>query len=275
MNVAADLHVHTTASDGLHSPAEVTRLAAARGLDAIAVTDHDTVDGIAPALAASRQVQLEVIPGIELSTDYRNFEVHILGYYIDTGYPRLLALLRQLRESRISRAEKMMAKLAALGYKLEPERVRQISGPAAPGRPHIARALLEKGMVSSLGQAFDTLIAPGGPAYVDRFKLTPAEAIALIREAGGVAVLAHPGLSGGEDMVYELCGFGLQGLEACHPDHNASQSGRFRCLAGELGLFVTGGSDFHGPGGETGGQLASCGVSREELLKFRTEAGVL
>ncbi len=268
--VAADLHVHTTASDGLYSPAEVAEMATTIGLSAIAITDHDTVDGIIPARRSSRR--LEVIPGIELSTEYAGHEIHILGYYIDTGHPRLMRLLRELRQSRVGRAEKMVARLAELGYGIELERVCQIAGKAAPGRPHIARALLEKGFIESVRQAFDTLLAYGGPAYVERFKLTPCEAIELVKEAGGVAVLAHPGLSGVEALIEDLVKSGLQGLEARHPEHDAEQVERFSALAGALGLIVTGGSDYHGGQSSTGGELASCGVDRKTLSLLRAAA---
>lgn len=267
--IVADLHIHTNASDGLYTPAHVTDRAIKHGLEAIAITDHDTVDGIGEAIRSSHHSHLEVIPGIELSTEYRDLEIHILGFYIDIGHDRLRRLLRELRQSREDRSAKMVKKLTTLGYDIDLARVRQIAGLAVPGRPHIARALAEKGLVGSVRGAFDSLIAYGGPAYVERYKLTPVEAITMVREAGGVSVMAHPGLSRAGGLIDELVCHGLQGLEICHPEHNTLQTECLRVMAKERGLLVTGGSDFHGGVRESGSEIAARGVNRGEFSKLK------
>ncbi|MBS4023434.1 MAG: PHP domain-containing protein [Dethiobacter sp.] len=269
MAVAADLHIHTTASDGLLTPQEVVASAARLGLHAISVTDHDTVDGLKEAVQAAEKTSLEVIPGIELSTEHRDKEIHILGYYIDINNYELSLLLAALQKSRAGRAEKMVEKLESLGKNIEMKSVSRIAGRAAPGRPHIARALLERGYVKNMKQAFDELIGHQGPAYVERFKLTPQEAINIIKKAGGVAVWAHPGLTGDNSLLKEFLCSGLQGLEVYHPEHSWHAVSRYRSLAREWGLLVTGGSDYHGCGEGIAGTLAACGVSRQELSALR------
>ncbi len=243
-----DLHVHTTASDGRYSPSEIVRRAAKAGLAVLAITDHDTIDGIPEALAAAREFpELEVIPGVEINTDVPTGEAHVLGYFIDYHHPELLSVLRDMRASRQERAQKMVAKLAALGMPVDWERVKQIAGTDSIGRPHIAQALLEKGYISNIREAFDRYISRDGPAYVERTKVTPLDATTLILRARGLPVLGHP-LTVGEPeaMIRELAAGGLVGIEAYYGSYGEAEVARLLRFADSLGLLATGGSDYHG-----------------------------
>lgn len=243
-----DLHVHSTASDGRLTPAEVIREAAERGLVYIALADHDSVDGIAAAKAAAQSLpQLTVIPGIEISTDIPQGEVHILGYFIDYTDPELLAHLENFKNSRLRRAEQMVDKLADLGVRIDWQRVLEIAGTSTIGRPHIAQAMLEKGCVPSFKEAFDEYLGHGKPAYVEREKMLPAEAVAIIVKARGLPVLAHPLTSEDpEGLILELKPAGLVGLEAYYKDYTAEEVEGLVALAQKHDLIATGGSDFHG-----------------------------
>jgi len=243
-----DLHLHSTASDGRLTPAELVARAAGLGLEIIALTDHDTVDGVPEALAAARKFPgLSLIPGVEISTDLPAGEAHVLGYFIDYTAKDLTAQLRHFRDSRQGRARGMVAKLAELGMNLDWERVREIAGEGSIGRPHVAQAMLEKGYVASFEEAFDKYIGHGGPAYVPREKLTPAEAVALILDARGLPVLAHPFTVGDpEAMVKDLKLAGLIGLEVYYKDYSAGQIEQLDGLADKYGLITTGGTDYHG-----------------------------
>ena len=243
-----DLHIHSTASDGRFSPAEVVGKSAAAGLTVIALTDHDTVDGIVPALEAARTYpQLKVIPGVEISTDAPTGEVHVLGYFIDYTHPELETTLKRMRDSRQERAQGMISKLRSLGLPIEWERVKEIAGSGSIGRPHLAQALLEKNYIASIKEAFDAYLGWGRPAYVERDKMTPKEAVALILRANGLPVLAHPlTIDDPEAMVIELKASGLVGIEAYSDSYTAEAISRLVSLAGKYGLIVTGGSDYHG-----------------------------
>jgi len=244
----ADLHIHSTASDGRLTPAEVVQEAARRGLKFMSLTDHDTVDGIAEALAAVQSFPgLKLIPGVEISTDIPQGEAHVLGYFIDYNSRQLLEKLEQFRNSRLNRAQGMVAKLDKLGVHLDWQRVQQIAGSSVMGRPHIARAMLEKGYIGSFKQAFTDYIGHDGPAYVERDKLTPAEAVALIIKARGVAVLAHPfTVNEPEALIIELEAAGLAGIETYYNNYTAEDISRLVSLAREHNLIATGGSDYHG-----------------------------
>ena len=247
--MTADLHVHTAASDGNLTAGEVVQLAWAMGLSTIAITDHDSVEGIAPALAAAAGTSLRVIPGVELSASVGQLDAHILGYFIDHTDPVLLEMLAALRASRFERAESMVAALRAAGYDVTIERVVALADPdGAIGRSHLARALVDSGQVSSVGEAFRELIGRDGRFYVSKPLATPREAIETIRAAGGVAVLAHPGINGTEVLLDELIGYGLGGIEAYHTEHTPEQREHFARVAADRRLVATGGSDFHGPG---------------------------
>jgi len=243
-----DLHIHSTASDGRLSPADIVRQAAEQGLSVIAITDHDSVDGIAPALVAAKAFPgLKVIPAIELSTDVPQGEVHVLGYFIDYTDREFQVILEGLRYSRLKRAQGMIAKLKNLGVHIDWERVREIAGTGSIGRPHIAQAMLEKGYITSIKEAFDRYISRGGPAYVEREKMTPAEAVELILKVNGLPVLAHPFTTNNtETMIAELKAAGLVGIEAYYDGYSADEINRLVSLADKYDLITTGGSDYHG-----------------------------
>ncbi|MBI3998498.1 MAG: PHP domain-containing protein, partial [Armatimonadetes bacterium] len=240
-----DLHTHTTASDGLLGPQALVAEAAVRGVGLLAVADHDTTASVAPALAAGRAAGVEVWPAVELSCDVPAGEVHVLGYFIDHHLAWFQALLRRLREGRVRRAERMVDRLAALGVPVDFERVAAYAGGGSVGRPHVARALVEAGHVRDVAEAFDRFIGRGGPAYVERVKITPADAVRVIRAAGGLAVLAHPGWARNDTMISDLVAAGLDGIEVYYPDHDPATVRHYAAVAARHGLLVTGGTDFH------------------------------
>lgn len=243
-----DLHIHSTASDGRLSPAEIVAKSVELGLSVIAITDHDTVNGIAPALLAAQAFpKLKVIPGVEINTDVPNGEAHVLGYFIDYTNRRLNEALEKLRHSRRERAQGMIAKLKDLGVNIDWQRVQEIAGDGAFGRPHIAQALLEKGYINTIKEAFTKYIGRGGPAYVDRAKITPAEAVELVLQASGLPVLGHPlTIDDPETMTAELKKAGLVGIEVYYNNYDLDKIARLLSLANQHNLIVTGGSDYHG-----------------------------
>jgi predicted metal-dependent phosphoesterase TrpH len=250
--VKIDLHIHSTSSDGRLTPEEVVRVAAKKGLTVIAITDHDSVDGIEPALLAAESFPpLRVIPGVEINTDIPNGEVHILGYFIDYRDEELGRALGALRYSREMRARKIIARLGELGVEVEWQRIQELSGGGSVGRPHIAQAMLERGYVRSLQEAFNRYIGRQGPAYVERERLSSVDAVRLVVRAGGLPVLAHPaGIDGLEELLIQLADAGLVGLEAYYDGYRRKTIDRLVELANKHGLIVSGGSDFHGLGGE-------------------------
>ncbi len=242
-----DLHVHTTASDGQHTPSEVVSLASS--LDVIAITDHDTTEGIAPARAAAAAFGRPLIlPGIELSTVDAIGDVHLLGYMIDPDDLTLQAMLRRFRDDRFTRGQAIVARLNTLGVPLTWEAVAAIAGEGAVGRPHIARGLVALGVVESVREAFEVWIGEHAPAYVARERLTPEAAINLVHGSGGVAVLAHPGSLGAnwQALAERLIAAGLDGIEVNHPSNGEAVRLVARALAARHDLLLTGGSDFHG-----------------------------
>lgn len=241
-----DLHLHTLFSDGTYTPEELVKKSAKVGLSAISVVDHDTIDGILPAVMAARAEGIEVIPGIELSSDYEGLEVHILGYCFDPESNDLKSKLALLRQNRIERVYKMVDKLKGLGIKLEAQAVFDIGGEGTVGRLHIARAMVNDGVVRSTAEAFQKYIGDKCPAYVCGFRFSPLEAIKLIRDIGGVAVLAHPYLLRSDELIRQFVGFGIMGLEVYYPEHTQSMINLYLELAKEYNLLVTGGSDCHG-----------------------------
>ena len=245
-----DLHIHSTASDGRFSPEEIVRKAVELGLEVIALADHDSVDGIGPALKAARKFpRLRVIPAVEVSTDVPDGEVHVLGYFIDYTSRELAEELARFRSSRERRAQKMVAKLADLGVHIDWRRVQEIAGDGTMARPHVAQAMLEKGYITSIREAFDKYIARDGPAYVEREKLTPVEAVALIVRTNGLPVMAHPfTVPDPEVLISEMEAAGLVGIEAYYNGYTAGEISRLVSLADQHGLIVTGGSDYHGLG---------------------------
>lgn len=239
-----DLHAHSTASDGELTPAELVQYARAKGLAALALTDHDSVDGLDAAMDAARDTALELVPGVELSCDVPQNEVHILGYFVDWHDAAFQTMLARFREGRYGRAEKMVKKLTTLGAPITFARVKAIAGDASIGRPHIAQALVEAGHVATTSEAFERFIGRTGPAYVERFRLNPEDAVALILRAGGAPVLAHP-----REVTYwiePLVKVGLVGLEALYGLYDEATRAHLTQLARQYDLIITGGSDFHG-----------------------------
>jgi 3',5'-nucleoside bisphosphate phosphatase len=247
----ADLHSHSTASDGTCPPAEVMRRARAAGLDVIALTDHDTVAGHEEARQTLPR-GLTLLPGMELSCRLEGHSVHLLGYLFDPAHRELAAELAKIRESRVHRARAMVVRLAELGAPVTWEQVCALAGDGVVGRPHIARAMVEAGVIESPEQAFGPdWIGAGGRAHVTRYALDPARAISLIRDAGGVAVLAHPrvperGWTVPDDAIARLAAAGMSGIEVRHPDQDRSKRMELQALADSLGLVASGGSDDHG-----------------------------
>jgi predicted metal-dependent phosphoesterase TrpH len=242
-----DLHLHTTASDGTLSPSELVFQARAAGLSIISITDHDTTAGSDAAAAAAHEAGLRLIPGIEISAVAEGRDVHVLGYFIDTASASLRAFLDRQREDRIRRVAEMGVRLTALGCPID---VAPILDAAAcgksVGRPQIAAALLAAGHVRTRDEAFDRFLEFGGAAYVPRTGTSPAQVVAIVHDAGGMASLAHPGVSGRDHLIAPLAAAGLDAIEAVHSDHDAPTQARYRALAADLGLLVSGGSDFHG-----------------------------
>jgi len=259
-----DLHVHTTASDGIYTPEQIVAKAFNIRLAGLAVTDHDTVDGSLTAAyyLEENKMRLNLIPGIEMNTEMNGYEIHILGYYIDCRNERLLHHLEKIKEARCERAKQMIQKLRAMGLNINFERVQEIAINDLIARPHIARALVEKGYILTEKAAFDKYIGQGGPAYVPRYKFTPETAIDLIKKAGGVSVLAHPGLINNDQVVNMLIEMGIEGIEVHYPKHDPEESRKYMSLCLEKNLLITGGSDFHGSNSkEISSDLGSHGVS--------------
>ncbi|MCG1011792.1 PHP domain-containing protein [Tepidanaerobacter sp. GT38] len=267
-----DLHIHTTYSDGLLTPEQVVKKAIDRNLQAIAITDHDTVDGILPAIIEARKYEgFEVIPGIELSTYYDGQEVHILGYYIDYKDLNLKKELLDLQQNRQQRLEKIIYKLNNIGVLINIKDVQEKARGSSVGRPHVALALIEKGYVTSIKEAFDKYLSKGRPAYVPRKKLTPSDAIKLIKNSDGIPVLAHPGLLENDSIIHELIESGIMGIEVIHKDHTQIHTDCYTKLALENNLLLTGGSDSHG---EEPLLLGTLNVPIEYVTKLKDKAKV-
>jgi predicted metal-dependent phosphoesterase TrpH len=251
MSNQADLHTHSTASDGLYAPTDLLQKAKGVGLRVLALTDHDSTDGLEEAAAAAHSLDIDFIPGIELNTDVSGGEVHVLGYFLEYTRPEFQAILQVLRDARVRRGQRMVELLNEEGVNISWERVREIAQ-GAVGRPHVAKALLEAGYVKSIPEAFDKYIGKGCPAYVPRYKLSPEDAVRLIVSANGLPVIAHPvELPGLEELRNWLPGLvkaGLVGLETYYGPYTEQQEQQLRALAEEYNLIPTGGTDFHGPG---------------------------
>jgi predicted metal-dependent phosphoesterase TrpH len=261
-----DLHSHTTASDGQHAPSQLVRLAAAAGVTHLAITDHDTVSGIPEGVHAAKALGLTLIPGIELSAFVGNREVHILGHFIDAEDRELGQLSIALRAERRGRMERMIQKLNALGLPVTMEQVLSVAGDAHLGRPHLARALVERGSCSSTKDAFERFLANGRPGFVERERISGERAIAMVRDAGGAATVAHPAVSQVTvDELRSLRTVGLSGLEVFHSDHKPAMQAKYLAIANELDLVPTAGSDFHGEKVAPGRRL---GTANMELRFF-------
>lgn len=241
-----DLHTHTVFSDGLFTPEEVVERAKGAGLTAIAITDHDSVDGIDRAKITGKKLQMEVVPGVEMSCSVNGTDVHILGYYLDYQNSAVQNFFVRLRNSRLERAEKMINRLAELGVKVSFSRVKELAGAGAVGRPHLAQAMVEARAVSSVSEAFVRYIGYDGPAYFPKMRLTPLEITNFIHKNGGVTVIAHPGTYGNDDLLYTVLAAGVDGIEVWHPEHNQRTAEHYLEIAQKNRLLVTGGSDCHG-----------------------------
>lgn len=247
----ADLHTHTTASDGMQRPADNVRLAKEAGLAAIAITDHDTVDGIAEAMEAGEQLDIIVVPGVEISTSANGADIHILGYYTDwrnDGWRKKLSGLLDVRDRR---NELIIERLKSSGVAITMEEVagearRQGKDGGSIGRPHIASLLVAKGVVRSMQEAFDIYLGSEGSAYVNPPRIHPFEAVDWIREAGGTSVIAHPGIYGDDGLVEEIIRYGADGIEVYHSDHLPEDEAKYGRMAAKYKLIATGGSDYHG-----------------------------
>jgi predicted metal-dependent phosphoesterase TrpH len=262
-----DLHLHTTASDGVKTPSEMVRYAKTKGLQAISITDHDTIEGLEEGLAEGEKIGFEVIPGIEISAEHSPGSMHLLGYFVDIHYPPLDERLKYLQRAREERNPRMVEKLNQLGVDITYEEVLRASGGGQVGRPHFAQVLIEKKYVRNFQEAFDRYLKKGAPAYVDKFRFTPREAIHFINEARGVAVLGHPntlGLNGYmelEGLIISLIKEGLKGIEVYYPEHSSSEVAQYKGLAEKHDLIMTGGTDYHGIEKES----LDVGVGRGEM----------
>lgn len=240
-----DLHTHSTASDGAFPPEEVVRRAKSLSLAAIALTDHDSVDGVAAAQAAGAELGVRIVPGTELSAYDGEKEVHILALHLkDMGV--IANKLSDLRDARRSRAEEMVARLQSAGVQITMQDILAHSGGGAIGRPHVAKALLSVGAVSTQQEAFERYIAAGKPGYVEKYRLTIPEAVEMAHQAGGVAIWAHPGHEGTRERVKEIKDQGMDGVEVRHPSHSNADAERLDVAARDFGMLRSGGSDWHG-----------------------------
>lgn len=264
-----DLHMHSTASDGAFSPAQLVKMAVEVGVNGIALTDHDTVEGLDETRRLAEAEGLEFINGIELSIQEGDQDVHMLGYFIQP-LPELREILSEISEMRRQRAESMVAKLETIGKPIDMEAVLRFAGEGEVGRPHVASAMVEAGHVGSNQAAFDLYIGNDGPAYEPKSLMDAERGMNLLWQFGAVPVMAHPSLVDYKKVLPRFLDLGLAGLEVDHPSQSLWQRAELRALAGELGLVATGGSDFHAPG-HTAKILGSCGVNAEtlEALKAR------
>ena len=255
---AVDLHSHTTASDGTYAPRELVREAVRRGVRVLAVTDHDSTEGLAEAMdEAAGHPGLTVVPGIEINCDVEGGEIHVLGYLMDYQAPWFAEFCRDQRTERRARIHRITERLAELGKPVDPEEVFALVREGSAGRPHVAQVMVRRGYVKTVREAFDRYLAAGKPANVPRKKLTPEDAVRLIRRAAGVPVFAHPGLADKDEIIPGLIAAGLMGIECLYGEHNPGQTARYLDLCRRHGLVATGGSDFHGPQVRAGARLGS------------------
>ncbi len=243
-----DLHTHTLASDGALSARDLVRKAVEHGVDVLAITDHDSTEGIAEATQeAARHPGFTLVPGLEINCNVEGGEIHILGYLVDHEAPWFREFLATQRAARTARVYTLTERLAELGVSIDPAEVFALAGEAAPGRPHVAQVMVKHGYVQSVREAFDRYLRSDGPANVPRHRLGPREAVEVIRRAGGVPVIAHPGLANRDEMIPELVEAGLQGIETYYAEHSTQQVRAYLELCRRFDLVATGGSDYHGP----------------------------
>ncbi len=245
MNGKVDLHMHTNHSDGVYSPSEIVNKAKEAGLEAISISDHDSINGIEEAIETGNSIGVEVIPGVEISSEYNGKEVHILGYFINIKDPEFKRYLQFFREERVKRAERILEKLDNLGLHLTFDDVMEVAKNSAIGRPHIAKAMHAKGLVSSYYEAFNKYIGNGCPAYEKKVHLSPESAYKIITDAGGLSFIAHPAFMQ-EDVLKDLIESGVDGIEVYHPSHPAQKVKFYKGIVSEYYLLESGGSDYHG-----------------------------
>lgn len=261
-----DLHAHTTASDGVLSPQELVRFAKDCDISVLAVTDHDALEGLPTAMAEGERVGLQVVAGVEITAHVKDLEVHILGHFIDPNDNHLAKFLAASRNDRVERVRRMIGKLWALGLPLDINEILSLAPGPSIGRPHVAQAMIRRGYVTSLKEAFDRYLTPGKPGYVERSRIPAALAVRVIREAGGVPSLAHPGQYGRDEIIAPLVAQGLMGLEVYHLEHDAESIFRYERVCLKYGLLAVGGSDYHGTEG-----LRSIGLGRPALPEAKFE----
>ncbi len=274
--IQVDLHLHTTYSDGRLTPTQLVDLVAERGLRVVAITDHDSTEGLAEAFeAGERHPALTIIPGIELSTDIPGYEIHVLGYFIDYFDPGFQQTLAEFREGRFDRGRRMVDNLEKLGIRIDWERVLELSDGGAVGRPHIAQAMMEKGYISNSQEAFEKYIGRNGPAYADRPKLTPEDAVRMILEVGGLPVLAHPAryVENPEGHLPALKEAGLVGMEVHYKDYTPGEMDELLRLCNKYDLIPTGGTDYHANGAPGEVEPGGAGPPLETARRLFSLAG--
>lgn len=267
--MAVDLHIHSTASDGTLTPAQIVATAADKRLDAIAITDHDTIAGVPDALKAGQRHGIDVFPAVEISAEYSGREVHILGYMITPGSPELSKALEKIQKSRQQRIRTMVSNLQRIGVAIRLADVQAVVSGASIGRPHLAQALVNSGAVETQQQAFRRYLRSGKPGYVDRYCLPASWAIEIIHHSHGLAVIAHPGLGCPDGVLRTLADYGLDGIEAYHVNHTPGQTRRYLAIAKRLGCITTGGTDSHGPGGPSPVEIGSVDVPDDCARQLR------
>jgi predicted metal-dependent phosphoesterase TrpH len=271
-----DLHSHSDRSDGTLAPSAVVRLAAERHLEGVALTDHDTFAGLDEAFTTATELGLDFVPGIEFSAEHDGASLHILGYWVDPADPAIREELERLTRTRFHRGEMMVEKLRELGHEVSFERVREIAGGQTIARPHIAQAMLEAGIVATEKEAFERFISDGGDAYVPKHALAPLDALGLIHRAGGICVLAHPGMWKGngsvpDELIERMAEGGMEGLEVWHPDHDEEMRASYAAAADRLGLVATSASDCHGE--RFGYRLGEERTAAETFAELKRRAG--
>lgn len=274
MKYKADLHLHTNCSDGAHHPYEVVRRAKKAGLNTISITDHDSVAGVENAIMFGKEIGVEVIPGVEISTDIQNREIHLLGYFVDHTNTNFKNYLEFFKEERLNRAIRIIKKLNALDFKVSLEDVLEIAKDSAVGRPHIAQTLVEKGYTKNIWEAFDKYLGNDCPAYEKKIHVSLQSALKIINEAGGLSVIAHP-CDLDESILQQLIEFGLDGIEVIHPSHNRAKRKYYRGIVNEYYLLESGGSDYHGGSKNDDRNLGNHFISLEkvEAMKKRLIRG--
>ncbi len=267
----ADLHTHTVYSDGTFTPKQLVEQAKKAGLSCIGITDHDSVDAIGPALDEAKVLGLEIIPGVELTAEFKESEIHILGYYIDWRQEKFLKELKLLRDERVKRMRKMLDRLRKYQIKLDLQEILSISGKGAVGRLHLARVMHQKGFVSSIREAFNKYIGDNKPCYIKKKRFTPLQTMSMIEEINGVCVLAHPHLINNNNYIIDFVKYGLKGIEVYYPGMAGNLSLYYQNLAKKFHLFITGGSDSHGQAKE-GDYLGKVKIPYSVVENLKDEA---